>query len=683
MSTMNLSIACPKLAGRVAYFLPNWEVLTQDQWVLQTVAGYYLELTEAPVQNRVPHQIRCSPEGKSQITSGALVQRGSGGDTSLTKELCVPDLPGGKEGWGSETSDKLEGSQPICEGRTLQDGRSSLAPRPPTVTGLDGKDGFEGCLPSSAHPSRLSTPSHLPVGGENLQVSMPTFWPISSTQSVYKAVEASSGLPETEWVSSDHLSRRSADDASEQSSAGANYPTDLLTVREPGVNGESEKIHTDPYSGVGISRFSVVLNDNENITPLREAPQDSAGCQTNDAASICLGEGNRTICGESNCHHEGHPTSPFALPSSSDADELSPSPELQSGGNFKQIQHSALTDLSQQGRSAMVANKHNSSNGGTSAIDNCTFRCVQSGLGSSAEWPIPDRGCMVSRGGNSSHKLPRVAGCLLGNQGFWEDLAEHHSLAALGQCHSSELHNQKGGTVSRALCELAISIWTWCTERNITIEAEHLPGQLNSQADQESRTIRDRCDWKLKQQVFHQIQTAMGPLEVDLFASRLTKQLPRFYSWRPDPEAEATDAFMQDWATCRGFANPPWCLIHRCLAKVRRQTARIVLITPLWKTQSWFPLVLDLLEDYPRRIPQQQDLVSMPLGQEFLMQQGIPQLIAWPISGNPTHHEEFLLRLQTSCSDHGETKPIPTMVPHFLDGLAGVNRGIRIPLQDL
>ena len=177
--------------------------------------------------------------------SGALVQRGSGGDTSLTKELCVPDLPGGKEGWGSETSDKLEGSQPICEGRTLQDGRPSLAPRPPTVTGLDGKDGFEGCLPSSAHPSRLSTPSHLPMGGENLQVSMPTFWPISSTQSVYKAVEeASSGLPETEWVSSDHLSRRSADDASGQSSAGANYPTDLSTVREPGVNGESEK---NPY----------------------------------------------------------------------------------------------------------------------------------------------------------------------------------------------------------------------------------------------------------------------------------------------------------------------------------------------------------------------------------------------------------------------------------------------------
>ena len=62
--------------------------------------------------------------------------------------------------------------------------------------------------------------------------------------------------------------------------------------------------------------------------------------------------------------------------------------------------------------------------------------------------------------------------------------------------------NQKGGTVSRALCELVISIWTWCTEQNITLGAEHLPSQQNSQADQEFRTIRDRCDWKLNNKYF-------------------------------------------------------------------------------------------------------------------------------------------------------------------------------------
>ena len=104
--------------------------------------------------------------------------------------------------------------------------------------------------------------------------------------------------------------------------------------------------------------------------------------------------------------------------------------------------------------------------------------------------------------------------------------------------------NQKGGTVSQPLRQLALTIWTWCVRRNVSLLAEHLPGQLNWQANEESRTVKDRCNWMLNWSVFQQINTLMGPLEMDLFASWLTKQLPRFYSWGPDPEAEATDALM-------------------------------------------------------------------------------------------------------------------------------------------
>jgi len=32
-----------------------------------------------------------------------------------------------------------------------------------------------------------------------------------------------------------------------------------------------------------------------------------------------------------------------------------------------------------------------------------------------------------------------------------------------------------------------------------------------------------------------------------------------------DPEAMmTTDAFMLDWSLHQGYANPSWCLIHRC-----------------------------------------------------------------------------------------------------------------------
>ena len=85
------------------------------------------------------------------------------------------------------------------------------------------------------------------------------------------------------------------------------------------------------------------------------------------------------------------------------------------------------------------------------------------------------------------------------------------------------------------------------------------PGMSNTVADCKSR---DRSDWMLAPQVFHKMNNILGPLEIDLFASWLIYQLlPRLFSWRPDPQAAAVDAFQQNWSQLRGYANPPWCLM--------------------------------------------------------------------------------------------------------------------------
>ena len=104
-------------------------------------------------------------------------QRGNLGDATYTTELCVSNFPGGKKGWGSETCDKPKGSQSICEDRALQDGRPSPTPRSLTATRLDGKDGSEGCLPSDPYSCRPSTPSHLPMGREDLTSILVTPYP--------------------------------------------------------------------------------------------------------------------------------------------------------------------------------------------------------------------------------------------------------------------------------------------------------------------------------------------------------------------------------------------------------------------------------------------------------------------------------------------------------------------------
>lgn len=82
--------------------------------------------------------------------------------------------------------------------------------------------------------------------------------------------------------------------------------------------------------------------------------------------------------------------------------------------------------------------------------------------------------------------------------------------------------NNRGGTVSRELVALTRELWMWCLERNIHIRVQHLPGVLNV----ESRTMMDRTDWRLNPAIFRRIDNLLGPIEVDLFASRLTAQCP-------------------------------------------------------------------------------------------------------------------------------------------------------------
>ena len=40
-----------------------------------------------------------------------------------------------------------------------------------------------------------------------------------------------------------------------------------------------------------------------------------------------------------------------------------------------------------------------------------------------------------------------------------------------------------------------------------------------------------------------------------------------FVSWRPDPEAIATDAFTVTWTGLKAYANPPWSLVGRVLSQ--------------------------------------------------------------------------------------------------------------------
>ena len=114
----------------------------------------------------------------------------------------------------------------------------------------------------------------------------------------------------------------------------------------------------------------------------------------------------------------------------------------------------------------------------------------------------------------------------LGIQTFAKDKSGIMILLKMDNTTAVAYINRRGGTVSPALSDLARDLWLWCTKRNITVQAQHLPGSMNSMADIESRAHPDRSDWKLAPLIFQKIHQLLGPLSVDLFASRLSVQLP-------------------------------------------------------------------------------------------------------------------------------------------------------------
>ena len=199
---------------------------------------------------------------------------------------------------------------------------------------------------------------------------------------------------------------------------------------------------------------------------------------------------------------------------------------------------------------------------------------------------------MDSSGAEDTHQLSGTSCHRVGNEVIHQESLRCDSSVAAGQLDSCGLYQQLGGTVSPILTSMARSLWLWTLERDIMLSAQHIPGVLKITADRESRVERGRLDWMLSPVVFQKVNQTLGPLEVDLFASQLIHQLPRFFSWRPDPQAEAVDAFQQDWSQLKGHANPPWCLVGRVLSKVRTEEAQLVLVAPVWRGQSWYPVLL-------------------------------------------------------------------------------------------
>ena len=122
--------------------------------------------------------------------------------------------------------------------------------------------------------------------------------------------------------------------------------------------------------------------------------------------------------------------------------------------------------------------------------------------------------------------------------------------------------NHQGGTLSLSLCCLALELWEWCIPRGVHLSATHILGEEYLLADFLPRGQFLPSEWKLKTSVFQRVcQVLHSPLEIDLFASLLFFQLPKYCARFRVPLAWKIDTLLFPWSGLRLYAFPSFSIL--------------------------------------------------------------------------------------------------------------------------
>ncbi len=162
--------------------------------------------------------------------------------------------------------------------------------------------------------------------------------------------------------------------------------------------------------------------------------------------------------------------------------------------------------------------------------------------------------------------------------------------------------NKQGGR-RPALHRLAVRLHHWCLRHHVLLSARHLAGTLNVTADALSRPQTRYGEHRLDPALWRAWFPKEPPL--DLFATALTTQSPRYFSRVRDPRAAGVDAMSTPWPAGTLYAFPPLPLLLPLVSSLSlrlKPGARLMLVTPAWVSAPWYPL---LREQAPRpmRLP--------------------------------------------------------------------------------
>ena len=310
----------------VVHYVRNWEVITQERWVLQAIIGYKSDLIQTPHQGSRQAMLHHNQidqtliiEEVQQLLAKQAIKEAQLSPNSFISQLFLVEKKGSGQG---PCSGQFEGSEQYCVPRALQDGRPPHYPGPDSDRGLYDQARSERCISPDSNPSRSPTSPPISVDGET-PILMPSFWADLSSKGINQGAKATGWNTPADGDSISGLPGLYPYPPSGQGGARVPSPFDLQFFQSAGISDQHQEILINPPIEHRIPRISDKVSDSANSDATGEAKENPARCQRIVTTSISQCARSSPFCGKNHSFMQGNSASSPTLQGNPSLDELS------------------------------------------------------------------------------------------------------------------------------------------------------------------------------------------------------------------------------------------------------------------------------------------------------------------------------------------------------------------------
>ena len=237
----------------------------------------------------------------------------------------------------------------------------------------------------------------------------------------------------------------------------------------------------------------------------------------------------------------------------------------------------------------------------------------KNGWGASVAGYVPIGGVWTDEQESLHINVKELLAVLYALRSFVDTLKGSHVRVLCDNTTAVHTINNMGTTKSMTCNNVVKQIWEFCLLNDMYVTCTYIPGKENVLADRASRKEYKQGEWMLDKALFQQALNSFDFVpNIDCFATRANAQLAEYVSRYRDPYAVHVDAFSFNWVDYKPYLFPPFSLINRVLQKIRVDETTALCVLPRWKTQAWWPHMLDMMVGEPIILRASPNLLVLP-----------------------------------------------------------------------